>query len=182
LEQGKGILVAQVSEESPAARAGLRQGDVIVAYRGSPVTNVGRFRNQVALTPPGSREQLTVMRDGERKDLTVTLGRLSEDKLVALGPAQSTEELGLTVQTLTPQLAERFDARAGEGVLVTEVTPGSIAAMAGIEPGSVIVQVNRNPVTNAADFERAVRGSSREKRVLLLVRKEGMQRYVALSW
>ncbi len=112
----------------------------------------------------------------------MTIGRLTKDKLVAEGPAQSTEELGLTVQTLTPQLAEQFDAKAGEGVVVTEVRPGSIAAMAGIEPGSVIVQVNRKPVTSAAEFKRAVKESGGERRVLLLIRKDAMQRYVALSW
>lgn len=62
----------------------------------------------------------------------MTIGRLAEDKLAAEGPAQSTEELGLTVQTLTPQLAEQFKAKAGEGVVVTEVRPGSIAAMAAL--------------------------------------------------
>ena len=77
LQQGQGILVAQVSEDTPASRAGLRQGDVIVEYRGEAVKEVGRFRNRVALTPPGSRERLTVIRDGERKDLTVAIGTLT---------------------------------------------------------------------------------------------------------
>ena len=114
-------------------------------------------------------------------EMTV-IGQLTEDKLIAQGPAQSLDEIGLTVQTLTPQLAEQFDVKPGEGVVVTEVRPGSIAAMAGIETGSVILQVNREPVGSAADFQRAVKQSAADKRVLLLVRKGGMQRYVALSW
>jgi serine protease Do len=182
IDSGKGILVAQVSEDSPAEEAGLRQGDVIVEYRGEPVTDVGNFRNRVSLTTPGSTETVTVVRGGERKTLQVTIGRLTEDKLIAQGPAQSAEEIGLTVQTLTPQLAEQFDAKPGEGVVVTEVRPGSIAAMAGIETGSLILQVNREPVGSAADFQRAMKQVASDKRVLLLVRKGGMQRYVALSW
>lgn len=182
IDSGKGILVAQVSEDSPAAKAGLRQGDVIVEYRGEPVTDVGSFRNRVSLTAPGSTETITVLRDGKRKTLQVTIGKLTEDKLLAQGPAQSLDEIGLTVQTLTPQLAEQFDARPGEGVVVTEVRSGSIAAMAGIETGSVILQVNREPVGSAADFQRAIKQAASDKRVLLLVRKGGMQRYVALSW
>tara|TARA_R110002167_G_scaffold8694_3_gene39796 strand:- start:21155 stop:22630 length:1476 start_codon:yes stop_codon:yes gene_type:complete len=182
IESGKGILVAQVSEDSPAAKAGLKPGDVIVEFRGEPVTDVGNFRNRVSLTPPGSTETVTVLRKGKRRTLQVTIGKLTEDKLIAQGPAQSADEIGLTVQTLTPQLAEQFDAEPGEGVLVTEVRPGSIAAMAGIETGSVILQVNREPVTSAADFQHAVKRSAGDKRVLLLVRKGGMQRYVALSW
>jgi serine protease Do len=182
IDSAKGILVAQVSEDSPAENAGLRQGDVIVEYRGEPVTDVGSFRNQVSLTAPGSTEAVTVLRGDKRKTLQVTIGRLTEDKLIAQGSAQSADEIGLTVQTLTPQLAEQFDAKPGEGVVVTEVRPGSVAAMAGIETGSVILQVNREPVGSAADFQRAVKQAPSDKRVLLLVRKGGMQRYVALSW
>ena len=182
IDAGQGILVAQVNDDSPAEKAGLRQGDVIVAYRGEPVREVGSFRNRVSLTPPGSREELTVLRDGKRETLKVTIGELSEDKPIAQGPAQSADEIGLTVQTLTPQLAEQIDARPGEGVVVTEVRPGSIAAAAGIEPGSVVLQVNRKAVKNAADFRRAVEEGSSRKRLLLLIRKDGMQRYLALSW
>jgi len=164
----KGILVAQVSEDSPADRAGIRQGDVIVKYRDQQVTDVGNFRNQVSLTAPGSTETITVLRDGEREILEVTIGQLSQDKLIADAPAQSADEIGLTVQTLTPQLAEQFDARPGEGVLVTEVRPGSTAALTGIETGSVILQVDRETVASAADFQRAVEQSAGDERVLLL--------------
>ena len=182
LENKAGILVAQVTEDSPAAQAGLQQGDVIVAYQGKPVMDVGSFRNRVSLTLPGSREQLTIIRGGKRHGITVTIGKLTKDKLIAKGQAQSTDELGLTVQTLTPQLAEQFDAKAGEGVVVTEVEPGSIAAMAGIEPDAVIVQVNRKPVKSAADFKRAVEKINGDKRVLLLLRKGDMQQYLVLRW
>jgi serine protease Do len=182
VEPGSGILVAQVSENSPAEKAGLRQGDVIVAYRGQAVKEVGSFRNQVALTSPGSTEALSILRNGERKTLNVTIGKLTKDKLLAQGPAQRTEEIGLTVQTLTPELAEQFDAKPGEGVVVTEVRPGSIASMAGIESGSVILQLDGKSVGSAAEFARAVKDGSKKKRVLLLVRKNSTQRYVALSW
>ncbi len=182
IEPGQGILIAQVSEDSPAEKAGLRQGDVIVAYRGQPVKEIGSFRNRVSLTPPGSTESLTILRGGKRSTLDVTIGELTEDKLIAQGPAQRTEEIGLTVQTLTPQLAEQFDAEPGKGVIVTQVRPGSIAAMAGIETGSVVLQVNRKAVTSAAEFARAVQEGAKEKRVLLLIRKDEMQRYVVLNW
>ena len=182
LEQTQGILIAQVTEGSPAEKAGLRQGDVIVAYRGEPVKDIGNFRNRVSLTPPGSSEELTVIRDGQRQDITVTIGKLSEDSFVAEGPAQSTEEIGLTVQTLTPQLAEQFNTKAGEGVVVTEVRPGSIAAQAGIEPGAVIMQVNQKTIRDAAEFKKEINASQNNRRVLLLVRKDNLQRFVVLSW
>jgi serine protease Do len=72
IDAGKGILVAQVGENSPAEKAGLRQGDVILSFRRNPVTNVGSFRNQVSLTAPGTKAQLTVLRDGKRENLKVT--------------------------------------------------------------------------------------------------------------
>ncbi len=183
LKPGQGILVAQVGEDSPAEKAGLRQGDVIVSYRGAPVSDVGDFRNRVALTKPGSRESLTVLRDGHRKTLSVTIGKLTDEQRIAqTGPAASSDEIGITVQTLTPQLAEQFGAKPGEGVVVTEVRRGSIAAMAGIGVGTVILQVNREKITNAADFQRALKASGNKRRVLLLIRRGDTQQFVSLGW
>jgi serine protease Do len=182
LEQQKGVLIAQVSEESPAAAAGLQQGDVVVAYDGRPVTDPGDFRNRVSLTAPGSRKELTIIRNGEKETVTVTIGKLSDDKVVAQGPAHSAQEIGLTVQTLTPELAQRYGARPGHGVIVSQVSPGSIAAMAGIQPGTIILQVDRKAVNNAKEFNQAVKEGSGDKRLVLLIRMGNMQRYIALRW
>lgn len=182
IETGRGILVAQVNKDSPADKAGLREGDVIVEFRGKQAKDVGSFRNLVALTMPGKTESLVVLRNGKRKTLQVTIGRFSGDSLAAQEPTRGVDEIGLVVQTLTPQLAEQFNAKAGEGVVVTGVQPGSIAAMAGIETGFVILEVNRKVVKSAAEFQRAVEQAAADKRLLLLVRKDDMQRYVALSW
>jgi serine protease Do len=182
MRQGEGILIADVSEDSPAAKAGLRQGDIVVAYRGEPVSDVGNFRNRVALTPPGSSQELTIVRDGKRQNLSISIGTLTPDAMASVGATQSSDELGLTVQTLTPQLAEQFGGQPGEGVLVTEVKPGSIAATAGIEPGTVILQVNRQWVKTVGEFQQAVKAGRDAGRVLLLVRKDNMQRFVVLSW
>jgi serine protease Do len=182
MQPGQGVLVAQVSEASPAAAAGLRPGDVIVEFRGEPVTDVGSFRNRVSLTPPATTEALTILRDGKRKTLRVTFGRLTEAVTESPGAVQGSAAIGLTVQTLTPQMAEQLDATPGQGVVVTEVMPGSVAARSGIETGSIILQVNRVAVTSAADFQRAVERGAADKRLLLLVRQGRTQRYVALNW
>jgi serine protease Do len=181
IEPGQGVLVAEVTGGSPAEAAGLRQGDVIVAYNDAPVKEVGGFRNLISLTPPGSRGKLTVLRRGRAETLEVTIGRLADRPVLAAGPARS-EDLGLTVQTLTPQLAGQYGATPGEGVLVTEVQSGSPAARAGIEPGSVILRVNRQDVHDAADFTRALGEARTTQRVLLLVRQGDVQRYIALRW
>jgi serine protease Do len=182
IEQTSGILVAQVTGDSPAQKAGLKVGDVIVSYQGKPVKDIGNFRNRVSLTAPGSRESLVIIRDGERREINVTIGKLGDQQLMAEAPAESADELGLSVQTLTPQLAQQFDTKAGQGVVVTQVKQNSVAAMAGIKTGDVILQVNRKPVDNAAAFNRAVGESRRDKRVLLLVASGKAQRYVVLSW
>ncbi|WOJ93117.1 Do family serine endopeptidase [Congregibacter variabilis] len=179
---GQGILVAQVSEDSPAKKAGLRLGDVIIELQGEAVSDVGRFRNLVALIPPGTTQTLTVLRDGKRKMLSVTFGKLSQEVSDEETPARSAEKIGVVVQTLTPQLAELYNVESGEGVVVTEVVSGSIAAMAGIRIGTVIMQVDRKTIKSAAEFQRAVQRSADDKHVLLLLREGAMQRYVALRW
>jgi serine protease Do len=180
LEQPGGVLVAQVADGSPAADAGLQQGDVILDYQGDSVTNIGAFRNRVSLTPPGNQVELTVLRDGERLSVTATIGTLGGDGLAAMAASDEAEALGIRVQSLTPQLAEQFDAKPGEGVVVTEVESGSIAATAGLTPGTLILQVNRKPVTDADSFQQAIEQGPAE-RVLLLVRKGGMQQFLVLN-
>jgi serine protease Do len=182
IDVSSGILVAQVEDDTPADEAGFRQGDVIVEYEGQEVSDVGDFRNRISLTEPGARRDITVIRDGKRRTLKVTIGTLDDSKLLAAGGADTSEELGLVVQTLTPDLAQQFDAEPGEGVVVTGVKPGSIATMAGIRTGTIILQVDRQPVTDAAEFRRAVKKSSDDNRVLLLVSQGEMQRYVVLHW
>ena len=182
IEEKRGILVAQVSNDSPAAKAGLKVGDLIVRYQGENVTEVAAFRNQVALTPPSSRANLTVIRAGKQKDISVKIGSLEDGKIVAQASTETVNKLGLTVQTLTLDLARQFDTKPGRGVVVTEVQANSVAAIAGIRTGTVILQVNQMAVNSPADFQRAVEKSSSDKRVLMLVSDRGMSRYVVLSW
>ncbi len=182
LEQTQGILVAQVSPNSPAEQAGLQQGDIIVAFQDNPVSDVGAFRNQVSLTAPGSRAVLGIIRDGARREINITIGTLSEGQQRPQDTIGSSEQLGLSVQTLTPQLAQQFNLDVAQGVVVTQVLPGSAAANAGIQSGSIIVEVDRSPVDTAESFDRAVEASSSDNQVLLLIRTSAGQRYVVLSW
>ena len=182
LQQNEGILIAQVMENSPAAKADLRQGDVIIRYQKKPVNNVGAFRNLVALSSPNSQQQLTVLRDGKSLNLTVTIGKLDKEPQLAQASEQPSTELGLTVQTITSSLAQQYNVKEGKGVLVTSITSGSVAAMAGIDAGTVILQVDRQPINSAEEFTRALNKTSQDKSVLLLLLKNNMQHYVVLSW
>lgn len=182
LEQSRGILIAQVGKGSPAEKAGLKQGDVIIGYQGKPVNDIGDFRNRVSLTAPGTRERLTILRDGKPREVTVVVGELSQEPLAVETPTPTSNVLGLAVQTLTPDLAKQFNVKAGEGVVVTLVERDSPAARVGVTTGDIIVEVNRKPVNGEAAFERAIKASEEEKRVLLLIRSGTTQRYAVLTW
>jgi len=183
LDVHKGVLIADVSKDSPAERAGLKQGDVIIEFDGKPVDKVGPFRNRVALNAPGSSKPITVLRKGERQTLSITIGKLPEGEQQASisGAPKTLDKLGLTVQTLTPDLAQQFDLKGQKGVVITQVKPGSVAAIAGIQPGTVIQEVNRTPVSNVDECLQAVVKTPEHHSVLLLIRKGHYSRFVALK-
>lgn len=182
VEPGQGILVAQISKDSPAQRAGIEQGDVIISYQGKKVDNIGRFRNSVSLTAPGSKEEIVVLRNGKRKNLTITIGKQDNEQKIAEGPAQSADEIGLTVQSITSQRAKQYNIKAGSGVVVTHVKPNSIAEKAGIKTGTIIIQANRKQIKSASDFKQAIKDSASNKNLVLLIKDNDFQRFVVLKW
>jgi len=181
LKGQKGILVSQVTEDSAAQKAGMKQGDVIVEFDGKPVEKLAEFRNRVSLEAPGSTHDITVLRDGKRKKLTITIGKLPEKAQVASAPSHSWEKLGITVKNLTQELAQRFSYQGETGVIVTDVVSGSVADLAGIQPGALIKEVNRKTIQNVDEFQQAMKQSSDKSTVLLLIKEGGGMRYVALS-
>ncbi|WDE01654.1 DegQ family serine endoprotease [Thalassomonas actiniarum] len=181
LDGQDGILISQVIPDSPADEAGLKQGDIITAYQDKAISDVGTFRNLVAMTAPGSKEAITIIRNSKTQAIQVKIGKQSKTQKTA-AEIQSSEELGLHVESITPYLARKYDVTPGRGVVVTRIIPGSVAAMAGIESGSVILQVNRKDVDTAGEFKRAIDKSRSNKSVLLLVEKDHQQRYLVLSW
>ena len=160
----------------------MKQGDVIIEFNGKTVEKISPFRNSVALKEPGSKQKITVLRNGKRKTISVTIGELPDGEFAATEePIQSLNKLGLTVQTLTPDLAKQFGLQNEKGVLVTQVTPGTVAAMAGIKAGAVILGVNRQPVSNAGEFKEIVAKSLKTGSVLLLIKEGQYSRFVVLK-
>jgi serine protease Do len=180
IDQGKGILVAQVMEDSPAAAAGLRQGDVITQLNGEPVDKTASFRNQISLTRPGTSVQLRVLRDGKERSIKVKIGAMETDAQGQPIEVGKVPQLGLSLQDLTPELAERFGYDDAQGVLVTAVETDSLAAQAGIKSGDLIEEVDRKPVTNLAQVQELIKNSNK-KSLLLLVRQGNASRYLALK-
>ncbi len=182
LDIHQGIVVAEVVEDSPADRAGIQAGDVIVELNGDPVRNPGEFRNHIAMTPVGKTVELVVLRDGKRKTLRAKVDKLG-DQFAAAGSAERVEaEIGISVQNMTPELAAQVGGEPGEGVVITDVQRGSVAASAGLAPGNVILQANGKRIRNVEEFDAAIAESRKSKRMVLLVRGRGGQRFIALSW
>jgi len=182
LEEAKGILVADVTKDSPAEKAGLKQGDVIFKMNGKEYGEVGTFRNAVAATPPREKVRLTVLRQGKEKELTVVLGDLAEEgDVAAAAAAESSGSFGLSVQDLTPDIARSLGLTRKEGVVITEVEPGGPAAEAGLAPGHMIESVDRKPVTSARAFRKAMAEAEKTGKALLLVKTEQGARFVSLK-
>ncbi|HDP24095.1 MAG TPA: DegQ family serine endoprotease [Deltaproteobacteria bacterium] len=180
LNDTNGVLISQVMPDTPAEKAGLKQGDIVVKFNGEPVESVAPFRNRVALVGPGTRVNITVLRDGKQKTFTVTIERLASAQQAEPARPESLEKLGLTVTNLTNELAERFGYQDESGVLVTEVQQGSAAAAAGIRPGVLIQEVNRKQIKDVKEFEQAIEKGG-DKPILLLVKDERGSRYIALD-
>jgi serine protease Do len=166
-----GALVSEVVADGPAAKAGLKQGDIITEYDGSPVKDSTDLPRLVARTAIGKSVSVTVRRGDDDETFSVTVGELEDGEQAEAGGA-STEQLGLSVQTLTAEIAENLGLDRGvRGVVVTEVEPEGPAAEAGLRRGDVIAEVNRRPVHSAAQYEKAVGTSGKGKSVLFLVRR-----------
>ena len=178
LNQARGAIVSGVQAGGPADRAGVRRGDIITAFNGTPVSDNNTLRNAVARTQPGSTATLTVSRDGREQQLRVTLAELPGNtarggREESNGPREDTGGLGVNVQPLSPALVERFNLKdATQGLVITEVTPAGPAAEAGLQPGDVIEEVNRRPVRTVAELQAALKGTG-ERPALLLVNRGG---------
>jgi Do/DeqQ family serine protease len=176
LSQVRGALVSAVTPDSPADRAGLRRGDVILALDGQPVSDSNSLRNQVSRHPPGTDVALTLLRDGQQRRLNVRLGempRTADDRDErAPASADATGRLGLSVAPAS--------GRNARGVEVTGLDPDGPAAEAGIREGDVLEEVNGMPVRSAADLRAAV-ARSKDRPALLLVRRGDHTLYVAVG-
>lgn len=185
LTENKGILVAQVEPGAPADKAGIKQGDVIVSLDGQPVINIGDFRNTIATSGPESKHRLGILRDKKTLELQATVGNLNNtlaaNKLEKEDPQLFTK-LGLSVQTLTEDIAGKIGVKAGEGIVVSGVKPGSLAELAGLARGSVILEVNRQKVNDLQRFKSTVENAIKQNKVLLLVQDQQYgTRYVVIN-
>jgi Do/DeqQ family serine protease len=185
LSESKGALVSQVQPNSPASKTGIKVGDVIVGYNGKKVEDTRELRNWVAGTAPGTSANIEIIRDGKHETVTATIGTLSAETAEAgAAPSEGGDQLsalGLTVKTLTPDLARRFGLENQKGVLISGVQGGSIASEGGLQAGDVIAEADRKPVTNVQELQSVLAQAKNKDRVLFLIKRKGGSLFVVLQ-
>ncbi|MFN3466133.1 MAG: DegQ family serine endoprotease [Candidatus Brocadiales bacterium] len=178
----QGALVSDVTPNSPAEKAGVQRGDVIVGFEGKEIRDVSHLRNMVAQTPVGKVAKVKVLRDGKPTELSVTIGEQPADLFAkGGGPQEPTKNFGMTLDTLNPELAKRFGYEGDMGVVVVDVEPGSPAEQVGVQPGDLIKEVNRERVHNLQEYQAIVSKGPAEKGLLLLVKRGNFTRYVLIQ-
>ncbi len=181
LQNAEGAVVAQVTPDSPASTGGLKQGDVIAKVNGEKIMNGSALQVAVSEMTPGTKIELGILRDGKPMTLNLTLGEFHGNKEVASNEGQDGQQrgkLGVAVADLTPEARQQIDAPDTlKGAVVENVRPASPAEEAGLQPGDVILEVNRHATTSAEQFANAVRRNPAGKDLLLLVWSKGNASY-----
>ena len=187
-----GALVAAVTADTAAARAGLKSGDIITAVGSETVKTPKDLSRLVADLSPGAKESVSVWRDGKTIDLAVTVGGNENTQKQAAAESSGSESqgagqpsLGIGLADLTPDVRQQLDLpRSVSGAVVAKVNPDKAAAAAGIQSGDVIVSVNDKSVHNARDVKAAVAeaGKAGRKSVLLLIERDGNKTFVAVPF
>jgi serine protease Do len=179
MQNARGVIINTIQPGSAAARAGLRQGDIITAFNGNEVNEPNVLRNQIAATQPGTEVTLTILREGREQEVKATLGEFRDEAASGErgqnqgggGDGGEGGRLGLTVAPLTPEAARQFGLPEGtQGLVVTDVEETGPAADAGLQPGDVIQQANRRDVRSIEDLRSAL-AEAGERPVLMLVNR-----------
>lgn len=184
----RGVLITDVLADSPAKRAKLERGDVIVEYDGHPVLNPTQFRNLVAQTPVGKKVRLRLLRSGKEQELEITIGEQPLNMARAGGEPGEEEAradgvfAGIDVRDLPNDLLRRFSLpRDKAGALVVRVAEGSPAEQAGLRAGDVINEINRKTIANARDYSKVTGSLSPKDSALVLVLRNGRSIYLTIK-
>ena len=181
----KGALVTELKSDGPGGKAGLKVGDVILEFDGQKISQPSDLQRVVERSDIGSQKQMKIIRDGESRMLTVTIEELPGDLTVAdfRGETNPVElsELGLSVNDFTETTAEQLGLKSSNGALITQVENGSIASLAGLEPGEVIVKVGRADIDSVDSLKKALKGLDPSRGLVLTVRNKQGSRIVYLG-
>ena len=192
LPNTNGAIVSSVAANTPAAKAGIQRGDVIVEYNGRPVTDSDSLVAMVVATKPGTTVPITIYRENQRKTLNITPDELDLEAEANGGraPRQDNQDrqaptatdFGMQLEAITPEVARQLELPRGRGgAIVADVDRGSAAANAGIQPNDVIVEVNRQPVANVSQVTRALQNAMAGRPVFLVVWRDGQEYFITMT-
>ncbi len=180
LKDSEGALISDVIEDSPAAKAGIERGDVIVEYNGNKVKDVTSLRNMVANTFPNTEVSIKIVRNGELKTFKVKITELPQEETLRISKSFENKFKGVYVQNLTPDIKKNLDIpKRISGVLVTDVEEDSPAEDV-LMKNDVIIEIDKKPVNNIRDYERIVSQIKNEQSVLILIFRKGSVFYITL--
>ncbi len=183
MSEARGALVAEVNPDSPAQKAGIHQGDIIIEFNGHPIHEMNELPRMVASIAPGAKATLKVLRNGKEKTLNLTIVELTDERQAQAkeeGKAEKTP-LGLEVQNLTPALAQQFRLRDNKGVVVVQVESGTPAAEANIRPGDLILEVNGVVVGTVKEYREAVAKVKKDSVARFLIKRAGRTLYLTVE-
>jgi len=179
LDKATGALVVDVSKDGPAEQGGIKVGDVIIEFDGREVKESNDLPIIVARTPVGREVSVKVLREGREVVLSVTIGELKEKQLFA-SPKRD-RKLGLTVQEVTPQIADSLGLEGTEGVVVTSIEPGGPGNEAGFRPKDVILKIDRQPIGDLKDFRSATAKIKKGESILFLIQRGNTTLFLAMK-
>jgi serine protease Do len=182
LPKPEGALVAGVQKGGPAEKAGLKRGDIIIKFNGTPVQDEHQLPELVAQTEIGKTVPVEVIRNGKRITLHAKIAELKEQQLASAKSEEPGSNWGLQVQAITPDIANELNLSSTKGVVVRGVEPDSPAADAGIQPGDVVLEVNHTKVNSVNDFLSAAKLAKKDKKpALLLVGRGNSTMYTVIK-
>jgi serine protease Do len=178
----EGALVSDVIEDSPAAKSGIKRGDVIVSFDGKPIKEIDQLPRIVAATPVGKKAKVGLIREGSsvEVDVTITEGKDETREAANTGP-EVDKNYGLVVQNVTPEIAHHLRVKDTKGVIVTDIQQGSAAEEADVRAGDIIREINRKPVRNVDDFREILSKVRPKEGVVMLVKRENMTFYAVIK-
>jgi serine protease Do len=175
-----GALVAEVNPDSPAAKAGIHRGDIIIEFNGQAIHEMNELPRLVSNLPPGTKSTVKVLRDGKEKTFNITVTEMTEEKPAQPAAGEGGEEetpLGLSVKNLTPELAKRFRLRDTKGVVVIRVAPGTPGADAGLMPGDLVLEVAGHAVSTVKEYLEALKKLKKGQVARFLIKRQGRTLY-----
>ena len=181
LENTNGSLITMVFKNTPAGKAGIQKGDVVIALNGKPIRNSAQFRNMVAVARANTIVEIEIFRKGKTETIKVKLEERPKDPLMAQRQPEEESFLGITVEELTEKTAEQYGFEPGTGVLITKIEPQSPADKSSLKVGTLIVEVDRQAISNAESFKAAIKAADIEEGVLLLIQNQQGSQYIIIS-